>query len=401
MNVFIIPSWYPSLPNPLAGIFFKEQAQYLAQHSSDLQVGVSLWGQENKELILSKKDVFNAPAKIIRFLSLQPQRNLVAANLTEYYQPVLQWSKKIWQGNFASILKANSRNLESFLDDHGRVDIIHAHVSFPGGFIARELSKRFAVPFVITEHMGPFPFADLVDSTGELKEKVAGPLRSANMNIAVSPALATRMVAFGIPAPVFIPNVVDEDFFQPSNELFYKEGFTFFCLGSMEFSKGIGDLIAALEIVCRTMEGIHLRIGGSGPDLETFKIMAQDAGLADKITWLGRLSREQAREEYQRSDAFILPSHHESFGLVYAEAMACGKPVIATRCGGPEVIVNAQNGLLAPIGNSKELAARMKEMTENISQYHPAAVRADFMERFSKKAVIPQLLELYNQVAER
>jgi glycosyltransferase involved in cell wall biosynthesis len=399
MNIFIIPSWYPSLNNPLAGIFFKEQAQFLAAHDPGLQVGVSLWGQENKDLLLTKKDVFSAPVKIARYLSLKPGRMAVSANLTEYYHPVLQWSKKILEGNFGAVLKANTRNLERFLKEQGRVDILHAHVSYPAGFIARELSRSFGVPYIITEHMGPFPFADLLKSDGSLKEKIAGPLHSSARNIAVSPALAERMASLGIPFPVFIPNVVDEDFFKPALESPGRPGFIFFCLGSIDFSKGIGDLLTAFKILNRKNQVTHLRIGGSGPHLERFQLLSQHLGIADKVTWLGRLSREQAREEFQCSDAFILPSHHESFGLVYAEAIACGKPVIATRCGGPEAIVNQVNGLLAQTGNSRDLAAQMTKMVETFNQYNPEAIRADFLERFSKKAVIPQIIALYKQVA--
>ena len=68
--------------------------------------------------------------------------------------------------------------------------------------------------------------------------------------------------------------------------------------------------------------------------------------LEQRVRLLGALSREQARDELRGCDCFVLPSRHESFGVVLAEATACGRPVISTRCGGPESIVTKENGIL-------------------------------------------------------
>ena len=83
---------------------------------------------------------------------------------------------------------------------------------------------------------------------------------------------------------------------------------------------------------------------------------------------------------------------------MYAEAIASGKPVIATRCGGPEFIVNNQNGKLVNIGDVFALAKAMKTMAEELENYQPEIIRRDFEQRFSRQVVVKQLIDLYWQV---
>lgn len=92
---------------------------------------------------------------------------------------------------------------------------------------------------------------------------------------------------------------------------------------------------------------------------------------------------------------------HETFGVVYAEAIASGKPLIATRCGGPESIVNAINGQLVDVGDVPALARVMQDMAANWHRYSPQAIRHDFEARFSRPAVVHQLRALYRQVTSK
>jgi glycosyltransferase involved in cell wall biosynthesis len=398
MNIFIIPSWYPSPSHRQAGIFFKEQAVFLAEENPALQVGLSLWGQEDANLYLAKKDFPHYLPKLGYYHRLQPSRHPLRKNLTEYYDPVLLWNRKFLGGNFRALLRVNVRNFQRFQQETGKVDVIHAHVAYPAGLVAMHLSRRFGVPFVVTEHMGPFPFRHLLRPDGRLREFVALPLRQARQTIAVSPALAQRMVSFGLPTPLVIPNVVDEDFFCPAPNPVPNQEFTFFALGSVEESKGFGDLLSAFREVVRQRPAVRLRIGDHGSKLAAYKALTEELGLQDRVTWLGELTREQARAEHQQADAFVLPSHYESFGVVFAEAIACGKPVLATRCGGPESIVNETNGLLCEVGDVPGIARRMLELVAGRERYDGQAIRADFMGRFSKRAVVPQVLGVYREV---
>ena len=77
--------------------------------------------------------------------------------------------------------------------------------------------------------------------------------------------------------------------------------------------------------------------------------LVQEKALTEQVTFLGSLTREQVRQEVSEADAFVLSSEYETFGVVVIEALALGKPVIATRCGGPESIVVPSVGYLVEI----------------------------------------------------
>jgi len=402
MNIFIIPSWYPSIISPIAGIFFKEQARYLADFDKSNKIAISLWGQSDDNLKWFTKDLLPLNTffyKALYTLAQRKKRYQVTDNLFEYYNPVVTWSDRIKNGNFQGIIKANEENLNAFIKKEGKADLIHAHVSFPAGFIAKYLSEKHHIPYVITEHMGPFPFNHLLNKDGSLQNIVLEPLKYANKIIAVSPSLCNKIKSFNLPEPICIPNIIDEDYFNVSVQMQNNPQFSFFCLSSIIPSKGIKELLFAIQNLSnRSKLSFIVNIGGDGEYLEEYQNLTEKLKLNDKVKWLGKLNREEVRVEFHNCDAFVLPSHLESFGIVYAEALACGKPVIGTYSGGPESIVNEQNGVLVKVGDAEDLAAKMELIMENIKNYKAIEIRKDFEKRFSKRAIVPKVLSLYNDI---
>ena len=121
-------------------------------------------------------------------------------------------------------------------------------------------------------------------------------------------------------------------------------------------------------------------------------------GIQDQVDFLGQLSRAGVRELIERSNVVLSASDQETFGITLIEAMACGKPVIATRSGGPEDIVNKLNGLLVPTGDAGALAAAMSQMVSDYNHYDAALIRAECVKKFSETAIINQLDAVYREV---
>ncbi|RDC62967.1 glycosyltransferase [Adhaeribacter pallidiroseus] len=405
MNIFIIPSWYPCQSLPISGIFFQEQAAYLADYSMSNQIGVSLWGQSDKNLQWVAKDLLllnKFLPKALYTIAQKKKVKKVKDNLFEYYNPVILWSKRIKNGNFQGIVEANDVNLKDFIRNQGKVDVIHAHVSFPAGFLAKQLSEKYKIPYIITEHMAPFPFVHLLNPDGSLQNEVFDSLNNAARIIAVSPSLSKRIKSFNLPEPVYIPNIIDEDFFKISSQNLSNSKFTFFCLGGMDPSKGIKELLYAVQKLLSNVDRpFCARIGGDGDYLEEYQSIAAELKITEHVKWLGLLSREEVRREHQTCDAFVLPSFIETFGVVYAEAIACGKPVIGAYSGGPECIINKNNGVLVKVGDIPDLATKMQFIMEYHNSYNAIEIRNDFENRFSKKSVIPRLLEVYESVIDK
>lgn len=121
--------------------------------------------------------------------------------------------------------------------------------------------------------------------------------------------------------------------------------------------KGVDDLILAVAQLRHNIPRLHLVAVGEGDDLPRLQAQAAKLDLNDAVHFLHGLSRKELAACYARSDVFALPSTGEGFGLVFLEAMAFAKPVVAARAGGStDVVENEVNGLLVPAHDPEQLA---------------------------------------------
>jgi glycosyltransferase involved in cell wall biosynthesis len=392
-NVFVIPSWYPSKNQPLAAIFIKEQLEALADLSSNIKIYVSLPPDESGQI--TPLQPFSFLKACLWYTRTKKEISISKSNqVTQISHPALSWSPRF--GGMGLLIKYHQKNFAHLLEHIGHIDLIHAHVSFPCGYVASVLSEEYHIPFVITEHMGPFPFKHYIVN-GKPRKEIDQALRRASETIAVSPALAQRIASFGYRQPIVIPNMIDERRFDIKKTSPH-ERFVFFSLTRFAEQKGIDTLLEAISIWNPPTHEIDFRIGGHGSERIYYYKMAKKLGIFNKITWLGSLSREEAPRYFQEADVFVLPSRHESFGVVCAEAIASGIPVIATKCGGPEFIINDLNGRLVEIDDAKGLANAMMQVYSEYQSFSPDKIREDFMKRFSHSAVVPQIINLYHEI---
>lgn len=397
MNIFFLPSWYPSPNSPLTGIFFQDQAEAITALYPEHHVGISTWGQNDARLLLWANEPRKSFSKLWRKPPAEIQEH--KPNLTTFFQPTFTWTRRVLQGNLSKIIQANEKNLLAFQARAGKVDVIHAHVGFPAGYIARELSQKYSLRYVITEQMSPFPFPYFLRA-GKLMPKLALAYQDAHKNIAISHSLLHDMQAQGVMHLAYIPNLIDEDFFSPiwydyRQKPLTERPFAFFMLGRMVAQKGVLVLLDAIKLLLKKHTHIHFTLGGEGEEKLTYQKYAHSLGIAKHLTWLGELSRADARREFQACDAFVLPSLHETMGVVLAEALACGKPLVSTYCGGAESVVTPQNGVLAAVGKAEDLSDKMAHMIENFTAYPAEVCRQDALDRFSKKVIVDQLLSVY------
>jgi glycosyltransferase involved in cell wall biosynthesis len=116
------------------------------------------------------------------------------------------------------------------------------------------------------------------------------------------------------------------------------------------------------------------------------------------VEFLGGLPPEQVADEIRQSSALVLPSRRETFGSVLVEALACGVPVVATRCGGTEdIVVSGELGELVEPENPRALADGIATVLANQARYDPARLRAYAVAHFGMKAVGDRLASIYRQ----
>ena len=136
--------------------------------------------------------------------------------------------------------------------------------------------------------------------------------------------------------------------------------FTLLSVGRFYRRKRINLLLQAAAQLRGRLPNFRVRIAGNGPCADAWRAIWRDLRLEGTVEWLGDISRGQLASEYNRCDAFCLPSVQEGFGIVLLEAMAAGKPVVAARAGAaPEVVPDA---VLAEPESAEALAAGIERL---------------------------------------
>jgi glycosyltransferase involved in cell wall biosynthesis len=166
-------------------------------------------------------------------------------------------------------------------------------------------------------------------------------------------------------------------------------------VGRLVYYKGVEYAVRAMNMI-----GGHLLIIGDGPLKEPLQRQARDLGVADRISFLGKV-HGSITPYYQASDVFLLPSiaRSEAFGIVQLEAMACGKPVVNTylATGVPFVSVHGETGITVPPGSPEAIASavnRLLDDSELRTAYGHAAKRR-VQDEFSLDLMVRRTIEVY------
>ena len=169
-----------------------------------------------------------------------------------------------------------------------------------------------------------------------------------------------------------IPDAFIEQYRDLPERRFDRDGFRLITAARLVEYKRIDAVLGAMAKAF-PRGTTELTIAGSGPQQEKLCAQAQDAGILERIRFLGQIPREALQEQMRSSDVFVLISEHETFGLVYLEAMLHGCIVIASRFGGVDgIIEHGVNGFLCAEGCEEELVT----ILQNIQTMAPAEKQA-------------------------
>lgn len=127
--------------------------------------------------------------------------------------------------------------------------------------------------------------------------------------------------------------------------------------------KRVADLLEAAALLRPRIAGLQVRIVGEGPEGPSLRALHRRLALGDTVVFLGHVDRDTLALEYARARCFCLPTVQEGFGLVFAEAMAAGLPVVACRAAAvPELVRDGETGLLVPPRTPAALAAALERV---------------------------------------
>ena len=164
--------------------------------------------------------------------------------------------------------------------------------------------------------------------------------------------------------------------------------------------KGHDVLLKAFSQAFRNKD-VKLRIAGSGyegANLMELQRQINELGIQNQVEVLGLIPQKELLDLIQNCHALVSSSYTETFGVSGIEALACGKPVVATRSGGPEFYVTERNGLLTPPGDVEAFAAAMQQMVNTYDQYQPILIRNECLAQFGEEAIVKRLEEIYGSL---
>jgi glycosyltransferase involved in cell wall biosynthesis len=296
-----------------------------------------------------------------------------------------------------AVLRAGERVRETF-----DFDLVHAHTAHPDGFAALALARRSGKPLVITEHTGPF---STLTCDPALRKKTLAALAGAERVWCVSDALAREVGGWLQPGGRVhirtLPNGVDPAVFYPPpgwrpDPAAPKVLF----IGLLVEVKNLPVLLTAFAQLRRDLPGARLTIAGEGPLRGAVERQVAALRLGDAVRLLGGQPRgEVARLLREECDILVLPSRVETFGVVLIEALATGKPAVATRCGGPDGIVTDPSlGALCAPDDADTLAEALRRTAARLPEFDPKRIRAHALARFDYRVVACSLAGQYEEV---
>lgn len=380
MHVLFVPSWYPRAEAPQSGVFFKEQVEGL--HRTGLRVGVVV--SESRSL---RRWSIEGVARNHFQCSTVAENGVITVRRHGWALPLPR--PRSWLR-----VKDTIRLIHRYVREHGMPDVMHVHSILHAGIAASRIKQQLNIPYVVTEHSTAFA-RGLIRHWE--KEEIQRVIDDASAVMAVGQQLGAHLAdQYGRSDVRVVPNYIDTDFFRPGSRQKESGPFRILSIGALTPKKGMEVLLRAFAEAFPSDDSVVLEIGGDGPDRLRLERQVSELSLAERVVFLGNLSREEVRGAMWRADAFALASFVETFGVVLIEALATGLPVVATRSGGPEDIVTPEIGILVERDDIPALA-RALEAIRRGKPHDPVAARRRVIEHFSEKAVTKTLRSEYDR----
>ncbi|MGB6037399.1 MAG: glycosyltransferase family 4 protein [Cryomorphaceae bacterium] len=365
MNILLIPENFPTDENPVAGIFMKDYIKAMQGFAEVTVFNSNPWYRGQY------KEVEGARCFDLHLFAKKWKFPFNIAAYTYWERQSLNFAKKL-----------------------PKPDIIHLHGTAQRGKWVAELAAHWNVPFVITEHTGPW---SAISERPAILKRVKTIMEKADLLMPVSTHLEKEILESGIkPKRISVlGNPVDTDFFTlRKNPLTATKRILF--VGRLDPFKGGLRTLKAFDQIKHYFPEYRLTIAGEGVEAEAIIGFIEENQLHDRVEFLQKqLSREEMRDLFHESTFLVFPSEFESFGLVAAEAMATGLPVvIADRTGPVDYSASVNSVQIEP----SQIEKGLREMIDKIEGFNPGQVTSSIKEKFGTSAFAIKLKEAYTRL---
>ena len=369
MRILVFTSLYPNNVWPRHGVFIKERMTHFAKNGSS-QIRVIAPVPYFPRLKVNQRWLYSQVAHVeeIEGIKVQHPRYLMIPKVGMMLHGLLM---------FLSLYPIIKRVQKEF-----DFDLIDAHYAYPDGFAAVLVGQLLRKPVVISARGSD---VNLFRTFPVVQRMLRFSFLRAERVIAVSRALKDAILRLNIPEEKVevIPNGVDLEKFKPiptdeARQRLQLQGKPLLVsVGNLNSNKGFDKLIKSVRILSEqdNQKDIHLVIIGEGALLKSLQGLVRSLGLDDHVSFAGGVPHKELFLWYSAADIFCLASGREGWPNVLLEAMACGRPVVATPVGGiPEIVSSDRLGILVrrnemDIAEGISKALLIKWDREEIRQY--------------------------------
>ena len=378
IKVLFLSQWYPHRNDPMLGLFVQKHAE-----------AVSLYCQVKALYIQADENISDFE------IDSRTQNNL--SELIVYY-PVRRQNRCSKLSNTINYYRAYRKGYKQISSDGFNPDIVHANILTRTAFVAYLFKLRTGIPYIITEHWSRY-LPERNSFKGSFRKLLTGlVIKNASAILPVSENLKKAMLAHKLfhNNYIVVNNVVDDVFFnentivhRPKKRIIHVSCFD-------EEAKNVKGIIRAVFELSKLRQDFELMLIGTGLDFDSVKKYADTLGFPTGIIhFLGEKTSEEVANWMQNSDFFVLFSNFETAGVVIAESLACGKPVLSTCVGAAPEYIDESNGILLTTNNKNNLKDKMNYLLDNFQNYDSDLIKANAKEKFSYSNIGMQLSTIY------
>lgn len=384
--VLHLVTWYPSTDDGIDGIFTRRHIELL------------LADKQYEHIVIQKSNgKFSVIEHLKSLLGSFTKRKIAATEVIQLPVQSVLYDRFFWRYKQALERKQLDKLVKKY-----KPLLCHLHVVYGFAEEAMYLKKRWGIPFIVTEHMAPFPFDWLKNN----RQLVTEPMQAAAVVTAVGKAQAKQIeIHTGVKA-VIVHNMVS------ATEFFYKAHapvdpsakLEIVFVGIYDSRKGVDYLLQVFPQFLQQYPNTILHLVGEA-DEERMKLIdgfVETGKIGSNVKFHGRLAPPDLCKLFHNCDFYVCSSEWESFGVSVLEALFTGLPVLSTDCGGVQEFMRPDNGLL--ISNDRTEATLLKgmlEMTANLNSFNRESISAITTDRFSGKRIREDFYSIYKQVEEQ
>jgi len=385
LHILFLTKWFPNEKDPQLGVFIEKHAKAVSMFCK-----VSVLHLIHSPVVEEKgfRVVINEDSNYLA-VTVYYNHSSVKFFFLSYIYNVLWYFRAFRKGN--KIIKQKS----------GKYQLIHVHILTRPGVIALFYKLCRGIPYVITEHWTGYMTSKFRKKGRFEKFITRFVFRQADYATCVSSSLKRHMLLnkFWNKNFTIIPNIIDERINENARKKENDKIIILTAADLVDSKKNISGVIKAIYFLSKQYSNFEYHIIGGGSDEQSLKKLAKDLGLYDKfVFFLGRKPNQFVLDYIPQVDFGIVNSNVETFSVFTAELLAQGKPVIVTRCGGPEEYIENKTGILILPGNQHQLQNAIEYMMEHYAHYDSEYLRQSIKKRFNSELIGHKFYEIYLKI---